>query len=96
MTIEKFRQLFSENNCDWNVEKGQDGQGWTKIILSNNKLKNQIEYLSIDDAKEKKGDSKEKFLSDKDFLSVFGITKDKFYKLPLWKQKEEKKNKGFF
>ncbi|KAG7494273.1 advillin-like [Solea senegalensis] len=39
---------------------------------------------------------KERHLSDEDFSSVFGITKDDFAQLPRWKQLNVKKEKGMF
>ncbi|XP_062255171.1 advillin [Platichthys flesus] len=39
---------------------------------------------------------KEKYLSDSDFDSVFGISKDDFAQLPQWKQLKMKKEKGMF
>ncbi|CAG5982213.1 unnamed protein product [Menidia menidia] len=39
---------------------------------------------------------KEKYLSDSDFMDVFGITKDDFVNLPQWKQLNMKKEKGMF
>ncbi|XP_069012200.1 advillin isoform X2 [Embiotoca jacksoni] len=39
---------------------------------------------------------KERYLSDSDFSSVFGITKDAFVTLPPWKQLSMKKEKGMF
>ncbi|XP_019942077.2 advillin [Paralichthys olivaceus] len=39
---------------------------------------------------------KEKHLSDSDFRSVFGISKDNFVRLPQWKQLSLKKEKGMF
>ncbi|KAM6928143.1 advillin [Xenentodon cancila] len=39
---------------------------------------------------------KEKHLSDADFTSVFGISKDDFVKLPQWKQLNMKKEKKMF
>ncbi|KAG7218470.1 hypothetical protein INR49_009347 [Caranx melampygus] len=39
---------------------------------------------------------KEKHLSDSDFTSLFGITKDEFKQLPQWKQLKLKKDKGLF
>ncbi|XP_041835874.1 advillin [Melanotaenia boesemani] len=39
---------------------------------------------------------KEKHLSDADFITVFGITKDDFAKLPQWKQLNIKKAKKMF
>lgn len=39
---------------------------------------------------------KEKYLSDSDFIAVFGITKDDFARLPGWKQLNMKKIKGMF
>ncbi|XP_029990695.1 advillin isoform X1 [Sphaeramia orbicularis] len=39
---------------------------------------------------------KEKHLSDSDFSSVFGISKDDFVTLPQWKQLKLKKEKGMF
>ncbi|XP_063329167.1 advillin isoform X2 [Pelmatolapia mariae] len=39
---------------------------------------------------------KEKYLSDSDFTTVFGMTKDQFVSLPQWKQLKMKKEKGMF
>uniref|UniRef100_H3DLM0 Advillin n=1 Tax=Tetraodon nigroviridis TaxID=99883 RepID=H3DLM0_TETNG len=39
---------------------------------------------------------KEKYLSDSDFCSIFGMTKDEFAGLPGWKQLNMKKEKGMF
>uniref|UniRef100_A0A4W6FBK0 Advillin n=1 Tax=Lates calcarifer TaxID=8187 RepID=A0A4W6FBK0_LATCA len=39
---------------------------------------------------------KEKHLSDSDFSTVFGMTKDDFVSLPRWKQLNLKKEKGLF
>lgn len=38
----------------------------------------------------------QKYLSDSDFIKVFGITKDNFVTLPQWKQLNLKKEKGMF
>lgn len=38
----------------------------------------------------------QKHLSDSDFSSIFGITKDEFAGLPKWKQLNMKKEKGMF
>ncbi|XP_014899892.1 advillin [Poecilia latipinna] len=40
--------------------------------------------------------AKEKHLSDADFASVFGLSKDKFVSLPQWRQLKLKKEKGLF
>uniref|UniRef100_A0A3P9D7I8 Advillin n=1 Tax=Maylandia zebra TaxID=106582 RepID=A0A3P9D7I8_9CICH len=37
-----------------------------------------------------------KYLSDTDFTTVFGMTKDEFVSLPQWKQLKMKKEKGMF
>ncbi|XP_021513936.2 advillin [Meriones unguiculatus] len=39
---------------------------------------------------------KENYLSEQDFVSVFGITRGQFTALPGWKQLQLKKEKGFF
>ncbi|XP_049588785.1 advillin [Syngnathus scovelli] len=39
---------------------------------------------------------KEKYLTDKDFCHIFGISKDQFANLPKWKQLNLKKEKGLF
>ena len=56
----------------------------------------QREYLSIEEAKKQTGGEKEKYLNDEDFAKIFGVTRDEFYKLPGWKQKQKKKSAGFF
>lgn len=38
----------------------------------------------------------QKHLSDLDFSSIFGITKEEFAGLPRWKQLNMKKDKGMF
>ncbi|XP_063955085.1 supervillin-like isoform X1 [Lytechinus pictus] len=38
----------------------------------------------------------ETYLSDQEFKSVLSMTKDEFYKLPMWKQKNLKKNNALF
>ncbi|XP_028789451.1 villin-3-like [Neltuma alba] len=39
---------------------------------------------------------REAYLSDDDFLSVFGMTKEAFYEMPKWKQDMLKKKQGLF
>ncbi|XP_054809199.1 villin-2-like isoform X3 [Prosopis cineraria] len=39
---------------------------------------------------------REAYLSDDDFLSVFGMTKEAFYQMPKWKQDMQKKKMGLF
>ena len=39
---------------------------------------------------------KEEYLSDQEFVAVFGVERDDFYKLPGWKQQTLKKNKHLF
>lgn len=55
-------------------------------------LKNQNQELpeDVDPAK------KENYLSEHDFVSVFGITRGQFVALPGWKQLQMKKEKGLF
>lgn len=53
-------------------------------------------FLSIEEAKQQNGTDKEKWLSDSDFQSVFGMDKEAFYGQPAWKQKGQKRSKGFF
>ncbi|KAI5280636.1 Advillin [Manis pentadactyla] len=55
-------------------------------------LKNQNQELpeDVDPAK------KENYLSEQDFVSVFGITRGQFAALPGWKQLQMKKEKGLF
>ncbi len=40
--------------------------------------------------------NRELFLSDDEFLEVFGMTKDSFGSLPAWKRTNQKKAKGLF
>eukprot|EP01083_Nonionella_stella_P093000 260455_1 len=54
------------------------------------------EYLSIAKAKSIKGADREKLLNDKDFVTVFGMTKNQFYELKKWKQTSLKKKTGFW
>ena len=54
------------------------------------------EFVSIEDAMNRKGANRERLLSDADFESVFGMNKEAFETLPGWKQKNLKKAKGFF
>ncbi|KAM8802841.1 LOW QUALITY PROTEIN: advillin [Rhynchonycteris naso] len=55
-------------------------------------LKNQNQELpeDVDPAK------KENYLSEQDFVSVFGITRGQFAAMPGWKQLQMKKEKGLF
>ncbi len=39
---------------------------------------------------------KELYLNDDEFVKTFGCTKDAFYKLRLWKQRELKRAAGLF
>uniref|UniRef100_A0AAY4CKL1 HP domain-containing protein n=1 Tax=Denticeps clupeoides TaxID=299321 RepID=A0AAY4CKL1_9TELE len=39
---------------------------------------------------------REKYLSDRDFLAIFGMPREKFASLPQWKQLNIKKGKGLF
>ena len=55
-----------------------------------------IGYLSIEHAKKQPGGDKEKWLSDDNFIKVFDMNRDAFYKLKGWKQINLKKSKGFF
>ncbi|XP_075407483.1 advillin [Tenrec ecaudatus] len=55
-------------------------------------LKNQNQELPEDVNPAKK----ENYLSEQDFVSVFGITRGKFVTLPGWKQLQLKKEKGLF
>lgn len=38
----------------------------------------------------------QKYLAEDEFKTVFGVTKDAFQKLPLWKQSSMKKDKKLF
>nr|XP_045729034.1 advillin [Mirounga angustirostris] len=55
-------------------------------------LKNQNQELPEDVNPAKK----ENYLSEQDFISVFGITRGQFAVLPCWKQLQMKKEKGLF
>ncbi|XP_043744558.1 advillin isoform X3 [Cervus elaphus] len=55
-------------------------------------LKNQSQELPEDVNPAKK----ENYLSERDFVSVFGITRGQFAALPGWKQLQMKKEKGLF
>lgn len=55
-------------------------------------LKNQNQELPEDVNPAKK----ENYLSEQDFVSVFGITRGQFAALPAWKQLQMKKEKGLF
>eukprot|EP01084_Bolivina_argentea_P105673 189249_1 len=65
-------------------------------IKQQEKPQKKYDVKSIDEAKAIKGADKEKYLSDQDFVSVFGMAKDAFYKQPVWKQKQQKQKKGFW
>ena len=41
-------------------------------------------------------DLKEEYLADELFMEVFGMERDEFYKLPVWKKKQLKKGVGLF
>jgi len=38
----------------------------------------------------------EAYLRDEEFESVFGVDRDAFTKMPVWKQQKEKREKGLF
>jgi hypothetical protein len=38
----------------------------------------------------------EQYLSNEEFLKVFGCTKEEFSKLSIWKQKQKKQEKGLY
>ncbi len=40
--------------------------------------------------------AKELSLSDEEFMTVFGVTKDEFKLQPKWKKDKQKKEKGLF
>ncbi|XP_034441046.1 advillin [Hippoglossus hippoglossus] len=74
-----------ELNC---VESEKNFESFPPDSLLN-KLANELPE-GVDPSK------KEKYLSDSDFSSVFGISKDDFAGLPQWKQLNMKKEKGMF
>jgi hypothetical protein len=39
---------------------------------------------------------KEQYLSDEQFQTAFGMGKDEFRKMPLWKRQNQKKKAGLF
>ena len=45
---------------------------------------------------EASGKNKEELLSDSEFLGIFGMDKESFKKLPLWKQQNLKKKNNLF
>ncbi|CAB1459286.1 unnamed protein product [Pleuronectes platessa] len=77
--------VTSEQNC---VESEKNFESFPVDSLLN-KLPNELPE-GVDPTK------KEKHLSDSDFDSVFGISKDDFAQLPQWKQLKMKKEKGMF
>eukprot|EP01083_Nonionella_stella_P142582 441441_1 len=52
--------------------------------------------LSYCDAKKLKVKNKEAYLSDEEFVQIFGMTRTEFSQLKPWKQKRYKKAKGLF
>ncbi len=76
-----------------NSHKGvflQNGQ-YTGKLYTYDELKYPGPYPIGVDARRREG-----YLSAKDFQSVFGISRDVYSKLPLWKQTQLRKQKGLF
>ncbi|XP_051150197.1 villin-3-like [Andrographis paniculata] len=87
----------SETDGDDSISKpelGQyeEGSGGSQVTFSYEQLKAKSEnpVTGIDFKR------REAYLSDEEFSSVFGITKDAFYKLPKWKQDMQKKKFDLF
>uniref|UniRef100_A0A8C7DUG5 Advillin n=1 Tax=Naja naja TaxID=35670 RepID=A0A8C7DUG5_NAJNA len=84
----------------WSVSENCNSNNHTLETLSSSKsaiyplevLLSSLEDLpkDVDPAK------KENFLSDDDFMRVFGISQEKFAALPTWKQLHMKKERGLF
>lgn len=75
-----------------NVQLPDRGQGEKKTFAPDELLHRAAAELpeGVDPAE------KEKHLSDEDFTSIFGMTKDDFASLPHWKKLSMKKEKGMF
>jgi len=56
----------------------------------------QLQDKSLCTAKGVDAASRENYLSDAEFLSVFGMTKVEFTAMPAWKKQEAKKRHGIF
>eukprot|EP01084_Bolivina_argentea_P143684 252260_1 len=84
--------IFCDADEKEDENKNNKNQEQDNISASN------VKYLSIQEAKTRNGlgANREKYLNDTDFETVFGMNKDEFYKLLVWKQKNLKKNNGFF
>ncbi|XP_062842397.1 advillin isoform X2 [Trichomycterus rosablanca] len=59
-------------------------------------LEQLINKAAADLPQEVKPNQREKHLSDEDFSSLFGMSKDEFFSLPQWKQLDIKKKAGLF
>eukprot|EP01083_Nonionella_stella_P300901 1029629_1 len=55
-----------------------------------------VGFVSIKEAKSRTGAQREKLLNDDDFFTVFGMTRNAFYQMPQWKQKNAKRSNGLF
>ena len=91
--VQEVNEKKEEHAMEAPVAPPPEGEGGNEV---QSVVAEEIEFLSIEDAKKRVGVDKEKYLNDEDFQSVFGITKEEFYKLPGWKQKQKKKGAGFF
>eukprot|EP01084_Bolivina_argentea_P310004 536301_1 len=83
------------------VQQKEEVQEVYEEIEENNDDNEEVEekqqdYISIDEAKNMKGNDRENLISDGDFEKVFGMSRDKFNAMKGWKKKQLKQKTGFW
>jgi len=66
------------------------GSASGQVVVSYDNIKNKIGIEGLDTNK------LEIYLSDQDFLTAMGCSRDEFYKMPQWKQNNKKRMMGLF
>ncbi|XP_063329165.1 advillin isoform X1 [Pelmatolapia mariae] len=94
-SYEELKKEFGDTASPVNVAVEQNGGNSVKSFQSfpPDALRNKLASELPEGVDPKQ---KEKYLSDSDFTTVFGMTKDQFVSLPQWKQLKMKKEKGMF
>ncbi|KAI5583828.1 hypothetical protein POPTR_006G050200v4 [Populus trichocarpa] len=80
----------SERKQDTEQEENDDGNGQSTFSYDQLKAHSDNPVKGIDFKR------REAYLSDEEFQTVFGVTKEAFYKMPKWKQDMQKKKFDLF
>eukprot|EP01083_Nonionella_stella_P244823 851641_1 len=105
-------EVIGEDECETGATKGytQSHKNEMEGITTETKRQSAVElqmieanndevsvgFVSIKEAKSRTGAQREKLLNDDDFFTVFGMTRNAFYQMPQWKQKNAKRSNGLF